>query len=150
MLYEGKACKTIKERNDTGLRACLKIEKVPDFCLGRGGFKAETARQAVACRGFPTQKTHVLDKKTVFAIFQTSPKELFVKSSLKIFKNFCVPQSQVKRFVCGNRVQHGTASVSAEKSSAAKNSRSRFPRPGCSSMLLFVGKLGQGFQVPAV
>ena len=31
MLYEGKACKNIKERNDTGLRACLKIEKVPDF-----------------------------------------------------------------------------------------------------------------------
>ena len=36
-------------------------------------FKAETARQAVACRGFPTQETPVLDKKTVFAIFQTSP-----------------------------------------------------------------------------
>ena len=58
---------------------CLKIEKVPDFCLGRGAFKAETARQAVACRGFPTQKTHVLDKKTVFAIFQTSPKWYMAK-----------------------------------------------------------------------
>jgi hypothetical protein len=40
-------------------------------------FKAETARQAVACRGFPTQETPVLDKKTVFAIFQTSPKRNF-------------------------------------------------------------------------
>ena len=49
------------------------------FKTKRDGFKAEAANNAAACRGFPTQETPVLDKKTAFAIFQTSPntKEIY-------------------------------------------------------------------------
>jgi len=61
-------------------RACLKIEKVPDFCPGRCGLTKKTASNTFVLRGFSTRKMAASDvrfaksgKKTVFAIFQTSP-----------------------------------------------------------------------------
>ena len=37
-----------------GIRACLKIEEVPDFCSKMVSFKEKTASQTDVCRGFLT------------------------------------------------------------------------------------------------
>ncbi len=55
------------------VRACLKIEKVLDFCAGRGGFKKKTAEQAAACRGFLTPKSARFGQKDSIGDFSNRP-----------------------------------------------------------------------------
>ena len=55
------------------VRACLKIEKVLDFCAGRGGFKKKTAEQAAACRGFLTPKSVRFGQKDSIGDFSNRP-----------------------------------------------------------------------------
>ena len=64
-------------------RACLEIEGMTSFGSEVVRFQEKTASQPVGCRGFLTQKMAAFDarfakssKKTVFSIFQTSPKVL--------------------------------------------------------------------------
>ena len=54
-------------------RACLKIEKVLDFCAGRGGFKKKTAERVAACRGFSTPKSARFGQKDSIGDFSNRP-----------------------------------------------------------------------------
>ena len=55
------------------IRACLKIEEVPDFCSKTVSFKEKIARQTDVCRGFLTQKMTVLGQKDGAFDFSNKP-----------------------------------------------------------------------------
>ncbi len=55
------------------LRACLKIEEMPDFWSKGGDFKEKTASNTCVLRGFSTQKATALGQKDGVFDFSNEP-----------------------------------------------------------------------------